>query len=164
MSKTNLMAEPGKNEIRMTRVFDAPRDLVFKVWTDPKHIPQWWGPKRLTTVVEKMDVKMGGLWRFVQRDQEGNEFAFHGVYHDIVSPECIVSTFEFEGVPGHVVLETARFEALPDGKTRVTGSSVFQSIEDRDGMFSSGMEEGAKETWERFAELLTTALAQKAKR
>jgi len=156
MTKTNLIAEPGKQEIRMERIFDAPRGLVFQVWTDPKHIPQWWGPKDLTTIVAKMDARAGGLWRFIQRDQSGNEFAFHGVYHSIVAPEQIVSTFEFEGVPGHVVLETATFEALPNGKTKVTASSVFQSLEDRDGMIQSGMESGAKETWERFAELLAT--------
>src|SRR5579871_5754866 len=107
MTKTNLIAEPGKYEVRLTRDFDAPRDLVFKVWTDPAHIPQWWGPKYLTTVVDKMDLKTGGMWRFIQHDPQGNEFGFHGVYHAIVSPERIVNTFEFEGVPGHVVLETA---------------------------------------------------------
>ncbi len=156
MTKINLIAEPGKHEILVTRDFEAPRDLVFKVYSDPKHIPQWWGPKRYTTHVDKMEVKAGGLWRFVQRDQQGNEFAFHGVYHDVVSPERIVNTFEFEGMPGHVLLETALFEALPDGKTRVIGSSVFQSVEDRDGMLKSGMAEGAKETWERLNELLKT--------
>ncbi len=156
MTKADFIAEPGKQTIVITRVFDAPRDLVFKVWTDPKHIPQWWGPRRLTTSIDKMDVKAGGCWRFVQHDRQGNEFAFHGVYHAVVSPERIVSTFEFEGMPGHVLLETAIFEALPDGKTRVTGTSVFESREDRDGMVSSGAEEGARESYERFAELLLT--------
>ncbi len=156
MTKTSVIAEPGTYEVLMTRVFDAPRDLVFKAFTDPRHIPQWWGPKNLTTVVDKMDVKAGGLWRFVQRDQQGNEFAFHGVYHEIMSPERIVNTFEYEGTPGHVALETARLEALPDGKTRYTASSVFQSVADRDDMVRSGMESGARESMERFADLLTT--------
>ncbi|MEP7285198.1 MAG: SRPBCC family protein [Chloroflexota bacterium] len=155
-NKTNFIAEPGKQEVVMTRIFDAPRDLVFKVYTQPEHIPQWWGPKYLTTIVEKMDVKAGGLWRFVQRDPEENEFAFHGVYHGIESPERIISTFEFEGTPGHVVLETASFEALPDGRTNVIVSSVFQSVTDRDAMTGEGMERGATEGWERLAELLTT--------
>jgi uncharacterized protein YndB with AHSA1/START domain len=156
MTKTKLIAEPGKPILRMSREFDAPQHLVFKVWTAPEHIPQWWGPKYLTTVVDRMDVRAGGLWRFVQRDQQGNEYAFHGVYHDIVSPERVVNTFEFEGAPAHVALETAVFEALPDGRARVTATSVFQSVEDRDAMIGSGMEDGAKETWERFAELLAT--------
>ncbi len=156
MTKMNLIAEPGKQEIRVTRVFDAPRDLMFKAYTDPGHISQWWGPRNLTTVIDKMEVKAGGQWRFINRDQQGNEFGFHGVYHAIVSPERIVSTFEFEGTPGHVLLETAVFESLPDGKTRLTVSSVFQSVEDRDAMLNSGMEKGLGETWDRFAELLAT--------
>jgi uncharacterized protein YndB with AHSA1/START domain len=137
----------------MTRVFDAPRELVFKAYTDPNFIPQWWGPGRFTTIVDRMDAKMGGIWRFVQRDTDGNEYAFHGVYHDVASPERIVQTFEFEGMPGHVLLETATFEEF-EGKTKLTASSVFQSVEDRDGMLQSDMEEGAAESWERLAELL----------
>jgi len=154
MSKTNLIAEPGKQVIVMTREFDAPRDLVFSVWTDPKRIPEWWGPRTLTTVVDKMEVRAGGQWRYVQRDAQGNQFAFRGVYHDIIAPERIISTFEFEGLPGHVLLETATFEALPNGTTRVTGVSIFESVADRDGMVASGMEAGAVDTYERFAEIL----------
>ncbi len=156
MTRTKLIAEPDKPILRMTREFDAPRDLVFEVWTAPEHIPQWWGPGYLTTIVDKMDAQAGGLWRFVQRDPQGNEYAFHGVYHAVVSPERVVNTFEFEGAPGQVALETAVFDALPDGKTQVTATSVFQSVEDRDAMIGSGMEDGAKETWERFAQLLAT--------
>ncbi|HVO71804.1 MAG TPA: SRPBCC family protein [Aggregatilineaceae bacterium] len=155
MAKLNLVAEPGKHEIRMWRDFEAPRELVFKAYTDPTLIPRWWGPRRLTTVVDQMDVKTGGIWRFVQHDSDGNEFAFYGVYHDIVSPARIVCTIEFEGMPGHVGLSTVTFEEI-DGRTRVTDSSVFQTIEDRDGMLQSGMEEGATELWERFEELLQT--------
>src|SRR5258707_14774950 len=154
MAKANLIAEPGKQEIIMSRVFDAPRELIFKVMTDPKHIPQWWGKRTQTTIVDKMDVKPGGLWRFVQRDQQGNEFAFHGVYHSITAPERVIDTFEFEGMPGHVILETMTLEAQANGKTRLTVSSVFQSVADRDGMISSGMEEGANESYDRLAELL----------
>lgn len=157
MAKMNLIAEPGKQEIVMTRVFDAPRELVFKAYTDPALIPQWWGPKSLTTTVDRMDVRLGGVWRFAQRDAEGNEYAFYGVYHAIVSPERLVYTFEFEGMPGHVLLATVTFEELNDGKTRLTDRSVFQSVEDRDGMLKSGMEEGATESLDRFAELLAKA-------
>lgn len=153
MTKGNLIAEPGKHEIIMTRVFDAPRDLVFKVLTDPALIPQWWGLRNNTTIVDKMDVQAGGLWRYVQRDQQGNEFAFHGVYHTI-TPEQIVDTFEFEGMPGHVLLETMTLEAPTADTTKVTVSSVFQSVADRDGMLNSGMEQGANESYDRLAELL----------
>jgi uncharacterized protein YndB with AHSA1/START domain len=153
MAKTNLIAEPGKQEIIITRTVNAPRDLVFKAYTDPNAIPQWWGPRDLTTVVDQMDVRPGGIWRFVHRDAEGNEYGFHGVYHDVVSPERIVSTFEFEGVPGHVLLATMTFEEQ-DGKTKLTDASVFQSVEDRDGMLQSGMEGGASESMDRLDEYL----------
>ena len=153
MTGTNLIAEPGKQEIIITRVFDAPRESVFKTYTDPDLIPQWWGPKNLTTTVDKMDVRPGGVWRFVQRDADGNEYAFNGVYHQIVPPERLVGTFEFEGMPGHVSLETVTLEDLK-GKTKLTEKSVFQTVEDRDGMLKSGMEEGVAETMDRLAELI----------
>ena len=153
---TNILAEPGKQEIVITREFDAPRDLVFKAVTDPKLIPQWWGPRYLTTEVDKMDVRPGGQWRFINRNAEGNEFGFHGVYHEILAPERIIDTFEFEGLPetGHVALETMKLEELPGGRTRLITQSVFQTVADRDGMLQSGMEGGLKETYERLEELL----------
>jgi uncharacterized protein YndB with AHSA1/START domain len=153
MTKLNLIAEPGKQEMVMTRVFDAPRELVFRVHTDPNLIPQWWGPRRFTTTVDRMDAKMGGIWRFVQHDAEGSEYAFHGVYHEVASPERLVQTFEFEGMPGHVLLETMTLEEF-EGRTKLTARSVFQSVEDRDGMLQSDMEEGAAESWDRLAELV----------
>jgi uncharacterized protein YndB with AHSA1/START domain len=157
---TRIVAEPGKQELVITRVFNAPREVVFKAYTDPKRIPQWWGPKRFTTTVKKMEVRPGGSWRFVQRDADGNEYAFHGVYHDILSPNLIVATFEFEGMPGHVQLETAVFDQIGD-KTKLTARSVFQSVEDRDGELKAGMEEGVIETMDRLAELLEYAKTKK---
>lgn len=154
MSKATVTAAPARHDIVLTREFDAPRELVFEVYTDPRAIPNWWGPRRLTTTVDRMDVRPGGAWRFVQRDAGGNEFAFHGVYHDVVPPERLVQTFEFEGMPGQVVLETATFEDL-GGRTRLTTTSVFQTVEERDGMVASGMEEGAVESMDRLEELLT---------
>lgn len=153
MAKLNLIAEPGKQEIIMTCVFDAPRELVFKTCTDPKLIPRWWGPSIYETTVDKMDVRLGGIWRFVQRGPDGKGFAFRGVYHSVTPPEGLVYTFEFEGMPGHVLLETVAYEEQ-DGKTKMTVRDVFQTVEDRDGMLKSGMEEGAAETMNRFAELL----------
>ncbi len=153
---TTVLAEPGKQEILITREFDAPRELVFKACTDPELIPQWWGPRNLSTEVDKMDVRPGGQWRFLNRDAQGNAYGFHGVYHEILAPERIIDTFEFEGLPetGHVTLETMKLEALPGGRTRLTVQSVFQSVADRDGMLQSGMEEGLNETYDRLAELL----------
>jgi uncharacterized protein YndB with AHSA1/START domain len=155
-NKVTVIAEPGKQECFITREFDAPRELVFQAFTDPELVPQWWGPRRLSTLVDKMDAKAGGQWRFLNRDPQGNEYAFHGVYHEVRAPERIIDTFEFEGLPeaGHVCLETLTLEALPGGRTRLTTQSVFQSVADRDGMLQSGMEEGLNDSYERLAELL----------
>src|SRR3989442_15607742 len=122
---TTILAEPGKQEILITREFDAPRELVFKACTDPKLIPQWWGPRHLSTQVDKMDVRPGGEWRFINRDGEGKEYAFHGAYHEALAPERIIDTFEFEGLPerGHVALETRKLEALPGGRTKLIAQS-----------------------------------------
>lgn len=152
LARTVLIAEPGKQESSITRIFDAPPERVFKASTDPKLIPLWWGPRRFTTTVEKMDARPGGSWRFIHRDADGNEFAFHGVYHEI-SPGRLVQTMEFEGMPGHVLLEIVTFANI-DGKTKMTEKSVFESVEDRDGMLKLGMEEGAIETLDRLAELV----------
>jgi uncharacterized protein YndB with AHSA1/START domain len=154
MAKTEFKIEPGVQEVVMTRVFDAPRELVYKICNDPELRPQWWGPSGLITNVEKMDVRPGGEWRIVQKEPEGNEFAFRGVYHTVDAPSRVVNTFEYEGVPGHVALETATFEEIDGNKTRLTMQSVFQSLEDRDGMVASGMEGGASEGMDRLAELL----------
>jgi uncharacterized protein YndB with AHSA1/START domain len=152
MVKLNVVAEPGKHDILITREFNAPRDRVFNALCDPKLIPQWWGPKDTTTVVDQMEVRKGGIWRYVQRDQRGNEYAFNGVYHE-VTPYRMVYTFEFEGMPGHVLMETVTLEEH-DGKTRLIDLSVFQSVADRDGMIQAGMESGATDSWDRLDDLL----------
>jgi uncharacterized protein YndB with AHSA1/START domain len=153
---TIVHAETGKQEMIVMREFNAPRELVFKAITDPKLVPQWWGPRHLSTEVDEMDVRAGGRWRFINRDADGNEYPFHGVYHEILAPERIIDTFEFEGLPetGHVILETMKLEALPGGRTRLTAQSVFQSVADRDGMLQSGMEGGISDTYDRLEELL----------
>lgn len=152
-----VLAEPGKQEVVITREFDAPRELVFKACMNPKLISQWWGPRHISTVVDEMDVRPGGRWRFINRDAKGNEYAFHGVYHEILAPERVINTFEFEGLPetGHVTLETLKLEALPSGRTSLIIHSVFQSVADRDGMLQSGMEGGLNDTYDRLEELRT---------
>jgi uncharacterized protein YndB with AHSA1/START domain len=152
--RTRITAEPGKQEIVIKRIYDAPRALVFRSYTDPALIPHWWGPRMYATIVDKLDAKPGGLWRFLNRDAEGTEHAFHGVYHEVAAPERLVATFEFEGTPGHVSLETLKLEEN-NGRTMLTNTSVFQSMADRDEMLGAGMEEGASETMDRLAELLT---------
>ena len=154
-NKTTITAEPGKQELFVTREFDAPRELVFKAHTDPSLFIQWMGPRDLTTNLETFEPVSGGKWRFTQKDPEGNEFGFHGVFHE-VSPERVIQTFEFDGLPesGHVVLETMRLEDLPNGRTRLTTQSVYQSVADRDGMVQAGMESGVVEGYERLDEIL----------
>jgi uncharacterized protein YndB with AHSA1/START domain len=155
-NKTTIAAEPGKQELFITREFDAPRELVFKAFTDPKLYVQWLGPRGLTMTLETFDPRNGGSWRYFQKDAGGNEYAFHGVNHEVLSPERIIGTFEFEGLPekGHVILETARFEELPNNRTKLMSQSVFQSVADRDGMLQSGMEEGVNDSYDRLDELL----------
>jgi uncharacterized protein YndB with AHSA1/START domain len=155
-NKTTITAEPGNQEFFVTREFDAPREIVFKAFTDPKLYVQWIGPRGLTTTIETFEPRNGGSWRFIQKDANGNEFAFHGVNHEVLSPERITGTFEFEGLPekGHVLLETSRFEELPNNRTKLVSQSVFQSVADRDGMLQSGMEEGVNDSYDRLDELL----------
>ncbi|MGZ4932006.1 MAG: SRPBCC family protein [Halobacteriota archaeon] len=153
---TKIAAEPAKQELVVTREFDASRELVFRAFTDPDLYVQWIGPRGLTTRLEIFEPRNGGRWRYVQTDPDRNTFAFHGVHHEVLPPERIIGTFEFEGLPetGHVLLQTARFEELPGNRTRLTAQSVFQSVEDRDGMMQSDMEQGINESYERLDELL----------
>ena len=155
-NKTTITAEPGKQELFITREFDAPRELVFRAHIDPDIYARWLGPRDLTTTLETFEPVSGGRWRFLQKDKDGNEFAFHGVNHDVTAPERIIGTFEFDGLPesGHVILETTKFEELPGGRTRVTTQSLYQSVEDRDGMIASGMESGVVDGFERLDEIL----------
>ena len=155
-NKTVITAEPGKLDLFITREFEAPRELVFRAHTDPELYAQWLGPRELDTTFETFEPVSGGRWRFIQKDKDGNEFGFHGVNHEVMAPERIIGTFEFEGLPesGHVLLETTKFEALPGGRTRITSQSVFQSVEDRDGMVQAGMERGVVEGYERLDEIL----------
>ncbi|WP_048190384.1 SRPBCC family protein [Methanobacterium sp. SMA-27] len=156
MAKVDITAEPGKLEILIIREFDAPRELVFKAFTDPQLYVQWIGPRGMKTDLGRFEQRDGGSWRYIQTDEQGNKFAFHGVNHEIKAPERIISTFEYEGLPesGHVILQTARFEELPGDRTKLISQSVFQSVEDRDGMLASGMEMGVNESYERLDEVL----------
>lgn len=154
MSHTEFIIEPGRQDIVIKRVFDAPPEAVFQAMTDPAQIPQWWGPRQYQTIVDYADVRNGGSWRYLNRDDQGNEYAFHGVFHDITPAQRVTQTFEFEGVPGHVSLETATLEPLDGGRTQCVAVSVFQSVQDRDRMVQSGMQEGTTDTMERLAELV----------
>lgn len=155
-NETKIIAEPGKPEITIIREFDAPRELVFRAYTEADLYTRWVGPRGYTMKLEKFEPWSGGSWRYIHRDPQGNEFGFHGVNHEVTAPERIIGTFEFEGLPerGHVILDTAIFEALPGGRTRVTGQSVFRSVADRDGMVQSGMAYGVNDSHAQLDELL----------
>ncbi len=153
MAGATTVTTPTAREIVTERVFDAPRERVFATYTNPALIPQWWGPRRMTTTVDQMDLRPGGSWRFVMREADGPEIGFNGIYREVTPPERIVQTFEWEGMPGHVLVETHTFEELGE-RTRVKTTSLFHTTEERDGMLASGMEGGLTETHERLAELL----------
>ncbi len=153
MPKDGFLEFKGEKEIVLKYDFEAPRELVYRVSTDPELVPRWWGPARLTTTVDKMDVREGGEWRFVQRDADGNEFAFSGVYREVSPPGRLVYTFNYEPMPDHGFVETITYEEK-DGVTTFRDVVLFQSREDRDGMAQSGMKEGAGETMDRLAALL----------
>lgn len=159
MSTTEITAEPGTHDLTITRTFDAPRDLVYRCWADPRLLERWLGPRSLSTEVQTWEIDASGPWRFVNHDADGTEYGFHGSFHGTSSPENgITWTFEFEGMPGHVALEHVSFDEV-DGRTTMTTHSVFQSVSDRDGMIASGMETGVDEGYAKLDELLA---AQKA--
>ena len=153
-SATTKVTLPSDLEIQVTREFDAPRDVVYKAMTDPKLIPQWWGPRGSTTIVDKMDVRPGGSWRFVNRGADGSESAFRGQYRELIPGEKVVQTFEWEPMAGHISVDTATLTDLPNGRTLFTTRSLFTSKGDRDGMVQSGMESGLRETYDRFDDVL----------
>jgi uncharacterized protein YndB with AHSA1/START domain len=155
MTKTQIDAPAGVPFVDITREFDAPLELVRRAWTDPDLVKQWLGPRKYEMVIEQWDARAGGAYRYIHRDEAGNEFGFHGVFHSN-DPDNMVQTFEFEGMPGHVSLDRLQLEDIGGGRTRARIHSVFQSLEDRDGMVAAGMGDGVNEGFERMDELLAT--------
>lgn len=155
MATTEVTAEPGVPFVDISREFDAPRELLYRAWTEPELLVQWLGPRRLTMIVDEYDVRDGGRWRYVHRDEDGTDYGFHGVFHGTPSVDGMVQTFEFEGAPGHVSLDALTFEER-GGRTLVRTHSVFQSVEDRDAMIAAGMEGGLNEGFERLDAVLAS--------
>ncbi len=153
MSATKVDAPAGVPFIDVTREVKAPRDLVFRAFTEPDLLVQWLGPKKYEMVIDTYDVRAGGSWRYVHRDDAGNEFGFHGVFHGEPSPDGFVQTFEFEGAPGHVSLDKLTLDER-DGRTTVHTHTVHQSVEARDAMIEHGMVEGMNEGFDRLDALL----------
>jgi uncharacterized protein YndB with AHSA1/START domain len=153
VSETKIQAPAGVPFIDVSREFEAPRDLVFRAFTDPELLVQWLGPAKYEMVIDTYDVRAGGSWRYVHRDGEGHDFGFHGVFHGDPSPDGFTQTFEFEGAPGHVSLDHLTLEEH-DGRTTVRTHSVYQSLEARDAMVENGMAEGMTEGYNRLEALL----------
>jgi uncharacterized protein YndB with AHSA1/START domain len=135
----------GDREIHVERIFNAPRERVWKAMTDPALVAQWWG-RGNKLVIERMEVERGGHWRYVEHSDHGVH-GFEGRYREVTPPERIVYTFEWDGMPGHVTLDDTRLEDLGDGRTKVVTTSLFMTAEDRDGMLQSGMEGGMNESY-----------------
>jgi len=152
-NKTIVTAEPDKQEVFVTREFDAPRELVYKAHIDPNLYVQWLGPHGYEMILEEFEPVSGGKYRYVHKDKDGNEYGFHGTFHEM-SIDNMVQTFEFDGYPGHVSLDTMTLEELSGGRTKATIHSVFQSVSDRDGMIQNGMEKGMSEGYERLDDIL----------
>lgn len=148
-NQTKITAEKGKQEFFIEREFDAPRELVFRAFNEPDLLSQWLGPNNLTMEIEKFENKTHGSYRFLHNDCNGSGmiFGFNGVIHEVLAPERIIRTFEFEGLPerGHVSLEFLTLEVLPNNRAKLNIQSIFKSVEDRDGLLQSGMEGGMNE-------------------
>jgi len=154
------LTTPSDTEIRMARTFDAPRDLVWRLWTDPARIPEFWGWRDSKTTVHAWDLRPGGAWRISSAGQDGAEFAFFGEFREVQPDELLVWTFGYDGMTDEPLVESLRFEEH-DGRTTLVSTSQFETKEQRDAMLGTGMAEGAKETYDRFEELLQRELGQR---
>jgi uncharacterized protein YndB with AHSA1/START domain len=144
---------PSDREIRITRVFDAPAELVFKAWTTPELVRRWWGYESSPLVVCEIDLRPGGAWRYVTRDADGTELGWHGTYLEIEGPHRLVSTEVFEGYPDGEAQDTLTLRE-GDGTTMLTITVLHSSVENRDGHIASGMEGGLQHSLDRVEDLL----------
>jgi uncharacterized protein YndB with AHSA1/START domain len=140
-----ILTTPAEREIRVERIFNAPRERVWRAMNDPALIAQWWG-RGNTVVVEAHEPVRGGRWRYVEHSDHGVH-GFEGRYREVTPPERVVRTFEWDGMPGHVIVETATLEDLGDGRTKLVSISLFHTDMERDGMLGSGMEGGMNDAY-----------------
>jgi uncharacterized protein YndB with AHSA1/START domain len=155
MSASRVTAEPGTPFIEVEREFGAPRDLVFRAWTEPELVVRWLGPRRLTMRIDHWTLDQhGGSYRYIHSGDDGVEHAFHGSFHRTTAdPYTLLQTFEYEGAPGHVSLDELSLTER-DGRTVARIRSVHQSVAARDAMVEAGMAEGMNDGFERLDELL----------
>lgn len=155
MSDSFTVNLPSELEVTMVRVFQAPRALVFEAHAACEHLKHWWG--RGNPLECTIDFRPGGVYRFVEHAPDGHDYAFHGEYLEIREPELIRYTFEYEGAPGHVCVETLEFTEA-EGSTTITGTTRFATPEDRDQMISAGMQDGARQSYQALAAYLAKQL------
>jgi uncharacterized protein YndB with AHSA1/START domain len=151
--ETQIVADPRVPLVRITREFDAPKEKVFRAHTDPELVVQWQGPRGTDARIDHYDCRTGGSYRYVHT-HEGEEYGFHGCFHEVRPAELIVQTFTFEGFPDGVALERLELEDLPGGRCRLTATSLVDSFEGRDAFLASGMDTGVREGYERLDALL----------
>ncbi|GAA4888738.1 SRPBCC domain-containing protein [Streptomonospora salina] len=152
---TEIIVEPGRQDIVVSRVFDASREEVFAALTDPRLVAQWWGaggPGELE--IAEFEARRGGTYRHINRDETGAEYVFSGVFHDVEPPQRVVQTCEFEAMPGHIALESASLEETDSGGTAYMSLSVYPSVEARDAIVAAGMEQGVRAGLQKLAELV----------
>jgi uncharacterized protein YndB with AHSA1/START domain len=151
-ARAATVTTPTDREIRIERIFDAPRDRVWQAFTDPDLVAQWWG-RGNEVVIERYELERGGHWRFVEH-ADGETHGFEGRFREVTPPERIVQTFEWDGMPAYVAIETVTLEDLGDGRTKVVNISLFHTTEERDGMLHSGMEKGLNQSYAALDRLL----------
>jgi uncharacterized protein YndB with AHSA1/START domain len=139
------VTKPAEREIRIERIFQAPRERVWRAMSEPDLIAQWWG-RGNKLVIERLEFERGGHWRFVEHSDHGVH-GFEGRYREISPYDRVVQTFEWDGMPGHVVIETMTLEDLGDGRTKLVNTSLFHTAAERDGMMQSGMEDGLNQSY-----------------
>ncbi len=155
--EAQIEADPQLPTVRITREFDAPPEKVFRAWTDPDLVARWLGPRSIGTRIEHWDARTGGSYRYVA-ERDGEEIAaFYGSFHEVRPGERLVQTFTWEGMPDGVSLDTMTFEDLGNGRTRVVGLSVVDSMEARNAIMASGMDVGVQEGYQKLDELLAAS-------
>jgi uncharacterized protein YndB with AHSA1/START domain len=151
-SQSSILTTPSDREVHIERIFDAPRELVWRAFTEPELVAQWWG-RGNKLVIERLEVERGGHWRFVEHSDHGVH-GFEGRFREVSQPERLAWTFEWDGMPGHVAIDTTEFEDLGDGRTKVVTRSIFHTTEERDGMLESGMQKGLDQSYAALDRLL----------
>ncbi|WP_375400752.1 SRPBCC family protein [uncultured Amnibacterium sp.] len=149
-----ITAPEGLPFVDVVREFEAPAALVWRAWTEPELVSRWLGPRGYEMDIEQWSLVTGGRYRYVHRDPEGAEYIFNGVVHLADPGRVLIQTFEWEGAPQIVSIDTLRFQDLGDGRSRAVGHSVFPSVQARDGMITSGMERGLTEGYRQLDEVL----------